>query len=224
MKCRLIVASATLLFVSMASPLMAAPVTFNFTFDDPDSTAQAVGSITFEDTLLQNPGVNDFDLPDPAVLALNVTVSGSTNGNGLFGLADFTGVVFDTGGGTLDLDSQLVGQATTGNPWGTPDGSSGDFNLFSGGGKVRPDGQRYGTSTAGPSGTGAPPDGVIFFTLGADGGAGEPMELIGMGPVGGGEPAAPAATLPIGPGAWLTLAGLIALGGLFGLRRRAHRV
>ena len=222
MKCRVLVTCAFLMLATMASSAMAAPVTFNFTFDDPASTAQAVGSITFEDTLLQNPGDNDFDLPNPAVLALDVTVSGSANGDGVFGIDDFAGVVFETNGGTLDFGIELVGQPTDTLPWGTltENGDGGDFNLFVGG---KQGVQRY-TTPAGPAGSNFPPDGVNYFTLGANGGADEPMELIGMGPVGGGGPAAPAATLPIGPGAWLALAVLIALGGLLGLRRRAHRV
>lgn len=210
--------TAMLLLVSLAGQAGAAPITFPFVFDDPASTAQAVGSITFEDTLLANPGVNDFSLPDPAVLALTVTVSGSAAGNGTFGIADFTGVVFDTNGGTLNFASQLVGQPTSGGSWGTPDGNSGDFNLFSAG---PPKGaERYANRPHAPAGTNIPPDGVFFFTLGANGGLDEPMELTAMGVTGG--PITPPATLPIGPGAWLALVGLIALGGLVVLRRRTN--
>ncbi len=208
---------ATLFFASTLGVANAAPLTLQFTFDDPASTAQAVGSITFEDTLLQNPGVNDFTLPDPAVLALNVTVSGSASGNGTFTLADFTGVVFDTDGGTLNFGSQLVGQPTSDSSWGIPDGNSGDFNLFSGQ-PTAP--SRYPTQTAAPTGSNLPPDGVFYFTLGANGGSGEPMELVGMSVAGA---AAAPATLPIGRSAWLALASLLGLAGLLAFRRRSLR-
>ncbi len=202
-----------------ATSVCAAPVTFNFTFDDPNSTAQAVGSITFEDTLLANPGVNDFFLPDPAVLALNVTVSGSAAGNGTFTMADFVEVVFDTDGATLDLGSQLVGQVTPDSSiWGTPDGNSGDFNFFSFAPKSRP--ERYNQQGNAPTGSNAP-NGVFYFTLGANGGNDEPMELIGMAPTGG--PITPPATLPIGREAMLLLASMLGLVAAFAIRRRKRR-
>jgi hypothetical protein len=207
--------SALLLLASLASQVSAAPITFPFRFADPASSAQAVGSITFEDTLLANPGSSSIFLPDPAVLALSVTVSGSAAGDGTFGIADFTEVVFDTNGGTLNFNAQLVGQPTAGGSWGTPDGNSGDFNLFSGG--VGEGAERYADQPNAPAGANAPPNGVFYFTLGANGGADEPMVLTAMG----GGPISPPATLPIGPGAWLALAGLLALGGLVVLRRRS---
>lgn len=211
-------ALATLLTVGVFGVAHAAPITFQFTFDDPASTAQAVGSITFESTLVQNPGQQFFDLPDPAVLALNVTVSGAANGNGTFAITDFTGVVFDTNGGTLDFASQLVGQPTSGSPWATLDGKSGDFNLFSGSPKRGEPG--YGDSPTTPNGSNPTPDGVDPFTLGANGGNGEPMVLVGMSPLGG--YTAPA-SLPFGRNAWIVLAGLLGLAALFAVRRRSAR-
>ncbi len=208
---------AALFFVGTLGVANAAPISFQFTFDDPASTAQAVGSITFESTLLQNPGANNFTLPNPAVLALNVTVSGSASGNGTFSITDFTGVVFDTFGGTLNFGNQLVGQPTSGGSWGTPDGNSGDFNLFSTGPARGP--SNYGQPQTAPNGANTPPDGVFFFTLGANGGAGEPMVLVGMNAAGGLAPT----TLPIGRSAWIALTGLLALAGLIVFRRRSVR-
>ncbi len=147
----------TCLSLLLGSVAHAAPITFDFTFQSTETAAQAVGSITFESTLLPNPGCTNFSLPNPAVLALQVTVSGATSGNGSFTLNDFDGVKFCTNGGTLILTQELVGQPTNVDPWGTPsDGDGGDFNLF-----------------------GAPPapSGTNFFTLCADGGNADCMEL-----------------------------------------------
>lgn len=150
----------TLLATAAASAL-ASPITFHFNFADPGSTARASGFITFESTLLTNPGNNSFFLPDPAVLDLQVTVSGATAGNGTFGLGAFTQVIFDTNGGTLDFSRPLIGQPTAGAPWASTIGSpgSGDFNLF---------------------GVAPSPNGVLWFTLGANGGAAEAMLLTRM--------------------------------------------
>lgn len=211
-------AVAAFLFAGTLGAAQAAPITFQFTFDDPASTALAVGSITFESTLLPNPGNAFFILPDPAVLALNVTVTGSANGNGNFTLSDFTAVVFDTNDGTLNFGSQLVGQSTAGSPWGTTDGNGGDFNLFSNTPKGGP--AIYGQPIAAPHGINPAPNGVNYFTLGANGGFDEPMELVGMSALGG---LTPAAALPIGRGAWLALAVLLAMVALVAFRRRSQR-
>lgn len=210
-------AFAALLSVSATGVASATPITLQFTFDDPQSTALAVGSITFESTLLQNPGSQFFALPDPAVLALNVTVSGAANGNGTFAIADFTGVVFDTNGGTLDFASQLVGQPTTGSPWATRDGNGGDFNLYSGSPKRATPSDSQ--SPAAPTGFNPTPDAVNAFTLGANGGSGEPMVLIGMSPVGS---STLPSSLPFGPNAWIALTGLLGLAALFAVRRRSR--
>jgi hypothetical protein len=110
----------------------------------------------------------------------------------------------------------LVGQPTSGGPWGTPDGNSGDFNLFLSGG-ARLTGARYSNAPEVPNGSNTPPDGVFFFTLGANGGQGEAMILTAMGaPV-------PPPMLPIGRNALLFMAGLLGLGGVLVLRRRKQR-
>ncbi|MBS0570355.1 MAG: hypothetical protein JSS28_07095 [Proteobacteria bacterium] len=207
---------ATCLF---AGALQAAPVTFNFTFsganvNPPDRPASAkypnppkankatgnsaviTGSITFEDSLLQNPGLNDFNLPNPAVLALTATVSGASSGNGTFGMSDFSEVVFDTNGGTLNFNQQLVGQPTSGSPWGSPDGNGGDFNLF-------------GNSPSAPNGE-------FYFTLCTNGGNGDCTNLISaVNAIAAGTSATPA----LGRWALLALAGLLGLAGFTGLRR-----
>jgi hypothetical protein len=175
---------------------IAAPVTFNFTFAGNGATA--TGFITFESTLLNNPGNNDFELPNPAVLALHVTVSGASAGNGNFNIGSFNEVFFNTNGGTLDFSHALVGQPTSGSPWGTPDSDGGDFNLFS----------------AAPPG----PRGVDFFTLGANGGDAQAMTLTTMAL------AAPASAAVATPTLedWnlIALAALLGIAGAFLLRRR----
>jgi hypothetical protein len=148
------------LLAGAATSSVAAPITFNFTYAGGGATA--TGFITFESTLLANPGTNDFTLPNPAVLALQVKVSDATAGNGTYRIEAFGRVVFDTKGATLNLSQNLVGQSTSGGPWGTPSGCCGDFNLF-------------------PQLIGAP-RGVSFFTLGANQGVANLMTLSQMTP------------------------------------------
>lgn len=161
----------------------AAPIAFNFTFAERGGTATATGTIVFESTLLQNPTTGmgqTFVLPNPAVLNLTVTVTGSAAGNGSFTLDDFSQVYWSTNGGTLDLTRQLVGQPTNGLAWGTEpsSGEAGDFNIFS-----FPPGDsqnRYGRAPAPVLGGGAPPSGVFYFLLGANGGTDEAMSIVGF--------------------------------------------
>ena len=225
MKTALVRTFVALLAFGMLGIAQAAPVTYQFRFAAPQGSAQALGTVTFESTLLPNPGVLDVPLPDPSVLALNVTLTGTTGGDGTFTLADFNGLVFDTGGATLDLSRQVVGQPTAGSPWGTPDSNGGDFNLFGGGACQNmgaPTSGRYGTHPAAPSSptAAAPPVGVWYFTLGAACGTAEQMVLVSFAPAG----AASATTAPaLAPPLELLLGGLLGIVALVALRRRGAR-
>jgi hypothetical protein len=215
--------AAAALLLLVASVANAAPITFNFTWSGASlgNNARATGFITFERTLLANPGNNGFALPNAAVTNLSITVTGAAAGNGTFPLAAFTTVVFETNGGTLDLTRQLIGQPTTQLPWGTPTdslgmqaGDGGDFNLFGG----APDGvSRYAARA--PAGVVAPaPVGVNYFRLAANGGQGDNMLLTSFAPAGQGTGFF--ANVPA-TNAWgiAALAGLLALAGAFAARR-----
>ena len=135
------------------------------------NSASAVGTISLDDSLLPNPGSVIFQPLTPTVTALSITVSGAASGNGTFNMSDFDFWVWDTNGATLDLSSQLVGQNTLGNPWGTEDGIfgtpddglSGDFNLFA------------FTVLGAPAGTN-------YFTLTTNNGTGDSMLLTSFSP------------------------------------------
>ncbi len=192
--CRQLVAVAIFFFTCS---LQAAPITFNFVFQaNPPSMAKAVGSITFESTLISNPGNNVIDLPDASVLGLNVTVSGASSGNGNFTLADFASISFDIPS-TLDFSQELVGQFTTPGPWAT--NCNGDFNLFN------------------ASGSPAAPNGEDCFDLGADGDSADEMFLTSMIS----STAAAAATPTPATSLWALslLAMMLALGGALGMQR-----
>ncbi|MBU6199576.1 MAG: IPTL-CTERM sorting domain-containing protein, partial [Xanthomonadaceae bacterium] len=108
------------------------------------------------------------------------------------------GIVFNTNGGTLDFSKQLVGQPTSGAPWGTTyNGTSGDFNLF---GKGLPD---------------LAPIGQNYFTLCADAGQSGCASLTSA--INAATLAAP--TPALSPWMLAALAGLLALAGFIGLRR-----
>ncbi len=147
----------------MAASAHAGLITFALEWSGAGNSAVATGMITLNDALLPNPGSTD-GWPGP-ITALQVTVSGASAGNGTFGMADFERWAWNTSGGTLDLGTELVGQPTANNPWGTPGGAGGDFNLFHAG--------------ASPSA----PHGVHFFIFTTDGGDGDQMQLTSMAPI-----------------------------------------
>lgn len=189
--------------VLRAASAVAAPITFDFVFQSMGG-ARAEGFITFEETLLPNPKDCDedsFAVPSAVVLALQVTVSGASSGNGTFHTNQFEEVAWCTNGAVLNLAAQLVGQATPGDPWGTPsDGAGGDFNLF---------------------GFGSAPNGENYFTLCADDGEADCMELRSMiqGPVRL-DPAALVTAPAVGRAGLAAMIILLLAIGIAGLRRR----
>jgi hypothetical protein len=201
---RLTILSVMCLVLGLAAKSQAALETFDLSWSGASfgNAAMGTGTITFDPTLLNNPGVTD----PIAVTAFSITISDATNAgdDGTFGLSDYAGgggeIILDTNGGTLDFSKQLIGQPTSGNPFGTAfDSTAGDFNIFSNGND------------------GEAPDGTDYFTITTGGGDGDPLVLTSFAPAvtppsGGGGSSAP---LPSG----LTL-GLLCLGTLAcGVRR-----
>jgi len=132
------------------------------------NNATASGQITLDLTTLPNPGPTVYDMYND-ISSLTVTVTGASSGNGTWTKADLcacsalsTFTYWWTGGAALNMNQQLVGQPTLGNPWGTPDGISGDFNFF--------------FTNGGPLGT-------FYFTMTTDGGLEDSMLLTSVAPV-----------------------------------------
>ena len=167
----------------LSTQVQAAPQRYDFVFTGDGNPATAIGYIVFESSLIPNPTVdsdNFITLPDPLVLDINVNISGSASGDGTYSLVDFNAIAFATGGATLDLTTELVGQTTPNGTWGTPDGNNGDFNLL--GISQQPPTALQSTNYQSTQGTPiGPPTGVFYFTLGA-GGSGERMILSSFHP------------------------------------------
>ena len=131
--------------------------------------ASATGLITLDLTTLPNPEANLATDIYADIQSLTVSVTGAGAGNGTWTLANLvpssdegTYTYWGTSGSTLNMYTELVGQPAGDSTWGTPDGGSGDFNLF-----FNDDG----------------PIGVIFFTLETAGGDGDEMALTEFDPV-----------------------------------------
>ena len=128
------VTTALALFLGVASQqAKAGAVTYAATWSGAqlDNTAFATGLITLDTATLPNPGfyLSPTALPS-FLLDLTITVSGAGAGDGTFTMSDFQGMIWYTGGGTLDLTRQLVGQPIGGSSstWGRS--GAGDFNFF----------------------------------------------------------------------------------------------
>jgi hypothetical protein len=127
--------SAALVVIGLASGPLPAQADVFKTFDVQWSgsafgnSAQAEATITIDVTLLPDPTAFYFGFP---ITALSLTVTGAGNGDGTFGLNDYALIVWSTDGASLNLNQQLVGQATPDGPWGSCPGSGtcGDFNLL----------------------------------------------------------------------------------------------
>ena len=164
--------AALLLGLGLAAvtPAFADDLTFNLAWSGAalGNTAAATGTITIDDSQLNNPGYNNTNNSSNAfVKALNITVTGAGAGDGKFSLSDFAFEVLDTHGGTLNLTKPLIGQPTSGAAFGTThDNSSGDFNVF-----------RSGASPNAPTGT-------FYFQLTTGGGSNDPMYLTEFQPIG----------------------------------------
>jgi len=126
------------------------------------NSASATGQITLDLTTLPNPNYNNIQRITSDITSLTVTVTGATIGNGTWTLASLNDDRWWTDGATLDMRTELVGQPTPNNPWGTPDLNSGDFNLW--------------FNNGGPGGANA-------FTLAAASGGGNKMLLTEFDPV-----------------------------------------
>src|SRR5262245_9211452 len=86
--------------VVAAVPAQADPLTFDVLWSGApfSNSASAIGFMVLESTLLPNPGgTTNYT----AVLALSVTVSGASAGNGTFTRPDFSFWVWNTGGAVL---------------------------------------------------------------------------------------------------------------------------
>lgn len=135
--------SVMLVFYVTCGHVNADFITFDAVWSDPTGgPAMATAEIVIDDSILPNPGFTDFNSPlaDAGIVSLEMVVVDAIAGNGSFSADDFGGHVWDTFGAALDLSTELVGQPTGLDPWGTSSGGGGDFNLFANAGSGAPSG------------------------------------------------------------------------------------
>ena len=98
------------------------------------NSAVGTGTITLDESLINNPGLT-FN-PPPFITALSLTISGASSGNGTFTLPDFANYFLRIGPGTVDFSQDLVGQP-----------NFIDFNVFNVFGNSAPYGSQVQTIT-----------------------------------------------------------------------------
>ncbi len=105
----------------MQASSFATPIAFDLAWSGASfgNSASATGSITSDDSLLLNPGNNDFSNTPGYVIDFSITAMNASSGNGTWGLADFDEIIWQTYH-VLDLTHELIGQPTTQEPWGSP--------------------------------------------------------------------------------------------------------
>jgi hypothetical protein len=128
-KIKTLLLSVSTLWVMGLNPLCAQAEQRTFILEYAGTTASASGTIAIDDAYLVNPGSVTYVLPSDAFISLSLTLIDDPAA-GTYTLSDFSSIVLATNGATLDLSTELVGQLTNGDPWGTPSGNGGDFNLF----------------------------------------------------------------------------------------------
>jgi PEP-CTERM motif len=102
---------AIVIGLGLSSQANAGLISFDLNWAGFQSPATATGMVTFDDTVLPNPGAIGFvTAATIGITDFMVTVIGASSGNGTFGLADFSGFVWNTGGSALDLTQELVAQ------------------------------------------------------------------------------------------------------------------
>lgn len=108
----------------------ASPVTFDVTWSD-GNTAQAVGTITFSDASIFTNGGSCTGqyLTACNITAMTITVSGATNGNGTFNESDFLDAYIRVSG-SLNINTNMVGQPVGVNTWDTAGGSASNEFTF----------------------------------------------------------------------------------------------
>lgn len=94
--------------------VQAGPITFDLLYSGSGNgnSAIAAGTVTFDDTILPNPGGDIINVNAAAlgILDFSITVSGASSGNGTFGMSSVTNWFWNTTA-PLDFQQELVGQA-----------------------------------------------------------------------------------------------------------------
>jgi hypothetical protein len=101
-----------------SAPAFAELRTFLLTWTAPDGGAR--GTLTLDDEVCNNPGVNNFIAPEGCFVAATFTVTGDVRGKGTYTLDDMMDVLLQTGV-ALDFGAEIIAQGPT------------DVNFFSNG-------------------------------------------------------------------------------------------